>query len=349
MRLANQTVSAKGVALASVLACVGVAGAQDGLIVGTENANTEIKIYRNSAWATLTGTVGATGLAADNQSCTLWISTNFQLYRYSRGELTPTLVGDFTVEDQGQTFTMSLQGLAWTNGRLFGSRSPGSFDVPEGIYEVNPTNARCTPVWTSASTPPAFQVTFDLNGFEADEQGNFYATNDPQVIGGSQPDGMYRIELAPTFSATRVTAYRALNLWPGRGNTPDVDGLAIGGGKAYMIIDEPGAFAVYNFATSQYEANIPSPWSTTNVAAGGAWGPCFNRTTPTCVADLDDGSGAGNPDGAVTLDDLLYFLGQYESGSIRADVDDGSSTGTRDQAVTVDDLLYFLLRYEQGC
>lgn len=68
-----------------------------------------------------------------------------------------------------------------------------------------------------------------------------------------------------------------------------------------------------------------------------------------CVADIDDGSGTGTPDGAVTVDDLLYFLTAFESGSTAADVDDGSGTGTHDSAVTIEDLLYFLVRFEAGC
>jgi hypothetical protein len=68
-----------------------------------------------------------------------------------------------------------------------------------------------------------------------------------------------------------------------------------------------------------------------------------------CVADLDDGSGSGTPDGGVTIDDLLYFLGIYAEGLLRADLDDGSGSGTPDGGVTIDDLLYFLTRYDLGC
>jgi hypothetical protein len=73
------------------------------------------------------------------------------------------------------------------------------------------------------------------------------------------------------------------------------------------------------------------------------------RSTPRCVADFDDGSGSGTPDGGVTLDDLLYYLDLYAAGDVRADLDDGSFTGTRDGGVTLDDLLYFLAHYEVGC
>lgn len=68
-----------------------------------------------------------------------------------------------------------------------------------------------------------------------------------------------------------------------------------------------------------------------------------------CVADTDDGTGSGTPDGGVGIEDLLYYLGQYDAGSLVADVDDGSGTGIRDGGVGIEDLLYFLGRYDAGC
>ncbi len=73
--------------------------------------------------------------------------------------------------------------------------------------------------------------------------------------------------------------------------------------------------------------------------------PCHGA----CVADYDDGSGTGTPDGGVTIDDLIYYLGVFEAGGTCADVDDGSNTGTTDGGVTIDDLIYFLTRFEAGC
>lgn len=73
-----------------------------------------------------------------------------------------------------------------------------------------------------------------------------------------------------------------------------------------------------------------------------------------CPADMDDGSGSGYPaggvrDGAVTIDDLLYFLAAYEAGDTHADMDDASGSGYPDGGVAIEDLLYFLARYEAGC
>lgn len=72
-------------------------------------------------------------------------------------------------------------------------------------------------------------------------------------------------------------------------------------------------------------------------------------TPPVCPADVDNGNATGIPDGAVTIDDLIYFLRAFEEGSLGADLDDGTSTATPDQAVTIEDLIYMLVRFENGC
>lgn len=51
---------------------------------------------------------------------------------------------------------------------------------------------------------------------------------------------------------------------------------------------------------------------------------------PFGVADIDNGSGSGTPDGGVGIEDLLYYLGQYDLDNMRADVNDGSEAGTLD-------------------
>ena len=68
-----------------------------------------------------------------------------------------------------------------------------------------------------------------------------------------------------------------------------------------------------------------------------------------CAADLASGAGLAIPDGAVTIEDLLYYVSVYSESRLEADLDDGSGTGTSDGGVTIDDLLYFLVRYEAGC
>lgn len=70
-----------------------------------------------------------------------------------------------------------------------------------------------------------------------------------------------------------------------------------------------------------------------------------------CPLDLDDDGdiSADVPDGAVDINDLLFFLGGYEEGLLAIDVDDGNGDAHPDGAVDINDLLYFLQHFEQGC
>lgn len=69
-----------------------------------------------------------------------------------------------------------------------------------------------------------------------------------------------------------------------------------------------------------------------------------------CAADLDNGGGTGVRDGAVDINDLLYFLTKFEEGAVAADLDnDGASPAQPDGGVDINDLLFFLVRFEAGC
>lgn len=81
---------------------------------------------------------------------------------------------------------------------------------------------------------------------------------------------------------------------------------------------------------------------------------CGSTTSPysyltICGADVANSSGAGTCDGAVDINDLLYFLIQFESGGPNADLDNGTGTGNFDGGVDINDLLYFLAKFEAGC
>jgi hypothetical protein len=78
--------------------------------------------------------------------------------------------------------------------------------------------------------------------------------------------------------------------------------------------------------------------------------PCPNGPPVNgCVADCDNGSGTGEPDGGLGIEDLLYYLSIYGSGNADADIDNGSGEGVRDGGVGIEDLLYFLNHYDMGC
>lgn len=69
-----------------------------------------------------------------------------------------------------------------------------------------------------------------------------------------------------------------------------------------------------------------------------------------CCADL---AGAGitgiEPDGAVTVDDLIVFLIWFEEGLVEADIDSSLGDCNPDGGVNIDDLLSFLSHFEAGC
>jgi uncharacterized membrane protein len=80
-----------------------------------------------------------------------------------------------------------------------------------------------------------------------------------------------------------------------------------------------------------------------------AWIATIPMPPVACPADLDNGSGTGTPDGGVDVNDLLYFLVQFEAGAATADLDNGSGSGTPDGGVDINDLLFFLAHFEAGC
>ncbi len=86
-----------------------------------------------------------------------------------------------------------------------------------------------------------------------------------------------------------------------------------------------------------------------HTAAGKVTGFVLKTRAPACRADLDNGTGAGTPDGGVDINDLLYFLDGFEVGSVAVDLDNGTSTGTPDGGVDINDLLFFLTHFEVGC
>ena len=332
-----KSLSFRACSILALLTASGIAQAQDGLIVGVDNAAEPVYLRTAGQWRSLFDGVEAWGLAGDNSSCTLYISAGFELYRFRRGDSSPTLVGPFT--DTVTQSNISIQGLLWSNGALYGTRTTSSGGVVEGFYQINVANGDCQLVLATS-------LDLDLSGCDTDPAtGTIYALSDTSALNPAAP-GLYRV----TFDQNppvRLADYRAAAQWPGRGSTADVDGLAVGDGRAFMIVDEPGEFAVYNLATSAYETNLDSPWTTSNTFSAVAWTPCFTR--PGCIADVDDGTGTGTPDGGVTIDDLIYYLGIYSDGNSAADVDDGTGTGVPDGGVTIDDLLYFLFRYGEGC
>jgi Metallo-peptidase family M12B Reprolysin-like len=171
------------------------------------------------------------------------------------------------------------------------------------------------------------------------------------VPGGTSPFAV----TAPAHAALVRRGPQVVNWTVGGTNQPPIGCSSVtirlstddGATFPYML----GTFSNTGTATVQIPPT-ESPAARVRVDANGQIFFAVSRPfviVPRCGADVDDGSGAGTFDGAVTIDDLLHFLLRFSQGAPEADLDNGSSTGTPDQGVDSSDLLYFLARLEAGC
>ena len=237
------------------------------LLVGEDDPSEPIwavNIVTNQATPVLSG-FGAVAMAVDGNTNTLYFMTNtVTLYKWDLDtpQTPPTLVGT-TVNPSGQN--LSLAGLAFdnANNRLYASRTLDSSSGPEGFYEVNPGTGVSTLKFGVAASQ------FDFGGFDYDPlTGNFYANND---VGAT---GIYRVDLANN-SVNFLAPYPQTS-----DNPPDIDGLAVGGGKVYMVEDRAvqtgGKVYVYNLTTNAYEPALQTPWFFNETFAGATYIPNFS-------------------------------------------------------------------------
>ncbi|MFO0839479.1 MAG: DUF11 domain-containing protein [Phycisphaerae bacterium] len=209
----------------------------------------------NRALYSATGGAAASwGLAADEVHQILYTNNGSTLYKASYdlvNPLVPTLIGTTT----GTAPT----GLAYdsVDQKLY-ARGSG------GFYELNITTGVATLVFAITAQ--------DFGGFDYDPVTDaFYGSNDSTsttVLAGGR--GIYRINKplsAPTF--TELADYP--------GTDTDIDGLAVGNGRLYLVNDNSTAgqgIYVFNLSTNSYETSLPNPFSaTTGIFSGGAWAP----------------------------------------------------------------------------
>lgn len=212
----------------------------------------------------------------------------------------------------------------------------GAGDVDMYVIQI------CEPANFSASLVNT-HTTFDTQMFLFDTNGTGIVMNDDNALGG----GGLQSALTSAFTASLPTGNYLLAVASYDNDPFNSLGAAIWEDQPFGAERAPDGLASGG-------DNVVTSWDANNTNNGGGYrlnltGACFSGGSSNCVADVDDGTGTGVQDGAVTIEDLLYFLVQFEAGGINADVDNGTSTGTTDGAVTIDDLLYFLIRFEQGC
>lgn len=290
----------------------------DGVLIGMDfTANdTPVPLYVRfeGQWMRVMEGVGVPiwGMAADNDACTIYISSSSgRLFRYRFGEFSFNQVSTTRVNDA----VTAMAGLAFYNGTLYGSVVTGT----EGIFAIDIATGTATRVCTTNSA-------YDFSGIDFDQStGTLYAVSDLTPVGGTP--GLYQIDLE-TGNATFVTPYPTP--FPGAGTIPDVDGLAVGDGAVYMVVDQPGNIAKLDLNTGTY-TQFANPWTLSRTLCAGAFAPCF--AVEPCRADIDQ---SGGVDGS----DIAAFFNLYEQGLI--DIDQSGGTDPNDIA-------YFFERFEAGC
>ena len=158
---------------------------------------------------------------------------------------------------------LSMVGMAYHNGTLYASRTLNSAQDPEGIYTVDPVSLSATLLITY--DVPTADV--DLGGLAIDPAGGeIYGTNDPAALRGL-------VKIGLDGSVTVVAPYPA--------GENDIDGLAIGDGRAYLVTDAPGSIHVFDLTTLTYTTPITNPWTISKLFSGAAWIADAPVVTPT--------------------------------------------------------------------
>lgn len=192
------------------------------------------------------------GATYDPANDRIFFSDGTMLYEWPVGAGSPTLLG--TIVSSNTAASLSMLGLAFDGGQLYGSRGIGTAGDPEGLYAINLTTLQASLV----TTYPIGSDAVDMGGLDFHPTtGVLYGVNDDADL-----RGLVQIDLDGTV--TLVAPYPAGEI--------DVDGLAVGDdNRAYMVIDNPGDIYVFDFGTMTYTTPITAPWATSEVFAGGAW------------------------------------------------------------------------------
>lgn len=187
---------------------------------------------------------------------------------YSGGA--PTSLGLITAGGAPQR----IDGLAMVGGTLYGTVADA---VTNGLYSID--------LGTLVATQIAAHPAESISGIDADpDTGIIYGVNDATG---------QLVTIATDGTITNLAAYP--------GGFADIDGIAVGGGFAYLVTDEAQDISVYDLINDVYVASLPSPFTNADVFSAGALA-IEPLPLDADVALTKTASGGDDLGGAVTFD-----------------------------------------------
>lgn len=193
------------------------------------------------------------GMAADDQG--LYIACATKLYRWLYNASAPTLVGTFS-----GAVTSITGGLAWdsTRGVLYGTGGSSGVETFR-LVQIDPITCATTLVQTFPLAR--------MHGLDYDPVGDrlIFTQNRAAALNGY---GLYAL---PWPYATATPSRLAPYQFP---EEIDVDGVAVGGGYAWLVCDEAQWLYRFNLSTNTYEPPILMSFNLhNNISVGATWAP----------------------------------------------------------------------------
>lgn len=171
-----------------------------------------------------------------------------ELYRWPADGV-PELCCVFTY--QGTTTSVVSTAYDPTAGELLFSKNISV----EAIYSLPVVAANC-PASCELVQDIVYDTGLDLGGLAYDDAtSSLYATDD-----GSNSV----IKIKTDGSTDFIVDYPA--------GESDIDGLAFGDDRLYLVTDEPGDLYVYNVGTALFEDPLTNPWTSSEIFSGAAFG-----------------------------------------------------------------------------
>lgn len=221
------------------------------------------------------------GMAADTTNGIIYSNDAARLNQWSYGSVgtAPTLIGGMYRTADNINFTATgVDGLAFANGQLYASTSFGSTTFKRGIYRVNTTPdgaGRCvmSSVWLDPTGVGTLSGTCQFGGIDFNAaDGKFWVTNgtDTTGSGGTYERAIYTVDAFGSGAMTKIANFPV--------GHNQIDGLAIGGGYAWLTEQAPSSATVnifgFNLTTMTFDKSFTFTLADASQrASGAAWAP----------------------------------------------------------------------------